>query len=134
MRDFSALRAEVRSARRLSDDDLIAGFVREAKLCDPKVATTFPARQVHVLAACAHASEIARRNEIPRLLPLLDATDYWLAYCVAERLSRYEGLEKTTLGALDRLVAASAGGAVTKLADYSRNFIRYGDFRPRLDA
>ena len=131
---FSAMEAELRSLRELTGEQVFAGFVSAAKLCDPQVTSTYAGRNLHVWSCCAHASELARRNELPRLLPLLDSDDSWLAFCAAERLSLYEGTEDATLRALDRIVAASAEGAVTKMAAYRADRLRNGAHHPAVDS
>jgi hypothetical protein len=93
---YASLKAKLLSLRGLTTEDLVESFVCEAKFCDPKVATTYES-EVHVWSCCAHASELARRDELPRLLPLLDSADSWLACSAAERLSRYESMENSTL-------------------------------------
>jgi hypothetical protein len=112
--------------KKLAPEALIEGFVREAKLSDPAMPLSAAEMNVHVSRFYAFADEIATRGGLPALLPLLDSTDNWLAYRVADRLADLEETRDRALATLDRIADECSGGASAS-AERARNMIRYGD-------
>lgn len=118
-------KAEKVALTKMSPEELIEGFVREAKLSYPGAPTSVREMNAHVDNFYAYADEIARRGGLPSLLPLLDSSDDWIAYRTASRLARNEETKDRAMATLDRI--ADSDGEGSGQANRARNMIRYND-------
>lgn len=116
-------KAERAALATMSPEQLVEGFVREAKLYELSDVSKANAALENELA---YAAEIERRGGMPSLAPLLDSSDPFIAYSVARLLARLENFQKRALGVLDSIVESHVGFA-SDLADTARNMVRYGN-------
>ena len=119
-------RSEKADLQKLSPEELLGGFVREAKLNDPAMSTTVREMNDHGAASRAYAEAIVSRGGLASLLPLIDLHDDWVAYSAAAQLVRHDETKDRALRALDRIADACSGSA-SGFADRARNMIRFGD-------
>lgn len=109
----------------LSPEDVLGGFVLEAKLSDPALPFDAAETDDHALRSAAYASNMIARGGLHSLAELTDGDDPWVAYCAAVELGDYAETRERALATLDRIAAAGAGGASAS-ADTARNMLRHG--------
>ncbi len=118
-------KAETAALKTMTPEQLIEGFVREAKLSDPTMPTSVREMNEHGAKSYAYLDEIGSRGGLQSLIPLLDVRDDWIAYRTASRLARHDETKDRAMATLDRL--ADSEGVASGEADRARNMIRYGD-------
>lgn len=125
MTKLRELKCLIQSLRQIREEELIKGFIREAKATNPTSPdVTYDARQRHVRFCTAYSNELARRDQLDLLLPLLASPDSWIAFCTAERLGQYKGMESVALATLDSVANDISAGVVARLATICRDAIR----------
>ncbi len=119
-------KAETAALKTMTPEQLIEGFVREAKLegMGTSIGTVREMNE-HGAKSYAYLDEIGSRGGLQSLIPLLDLRDDWIAYRTASRLARHDETKDRAMATLDRL--ADSEGVASGEADRARNMIRYGD-------
>ncbi len=118
-------KAEKAALATMTPEQLIEGFVREAKLSYPGAPTSVREMNEHGERSYAYLDEIGSRGGMQSLIPLLDSPDDWIAYRTACRLARHDETKDRAMATLDRI--ADAEGIASGEADRARNMIRYGN-------
>ena len=118
-------KAETASLKSMTPEQLIEGFVREAKLYE---LSNVPRANEALEKKIAFAEEIIRRGGHASLEALMANPDPFIAFSAAGSLVKIPDFREAALTVLDRIADARVGSASTE-ARIARNVIRYGDYR-----
>jgi len=106
----------------MTPEQLIEGFVREAKLYQ---LSDVPRANAALDNQIAYEGEIKRRGGLSSLVQLMENADAFIAYSAAGALVTIPEFREAALAVLDRIADGRLGSASTR-ARIARNVIRYG--------
>ncbi len=115
-------KAEKEALSTMTPEQLIEGFVREAKLYQ---LSDVPRANAALENKIAYADEIVRRGGHASLEALMANPDGFIAYSAAAALVKLPEFREAALAVLDRIADGRLGSASTR-ARIARNVIRYG--------
>ena len=116
-------KAQMAALKTMTPEQLIEGFVREAKLYE---LSDVPNANEALEKKIGFAEEIIRRGGHASLEALMANPDPFIAFSAAGSLVKILEFREAALTVLDRIADARVGSASTE-ARIARNVIRYGD-------